>query len=166
MKKLCVFLVCAGAALAVADHLIITGSGGHGSAMTLNGRVGAFHYTAFKTIQAGHHDVLSGSLHFEESESHAGHRAVVKMGRPSSVSVSGNWCRFVGNGSLTRMVNGHEVTVHGVVTVNATDRRNTYHPHDPADIFRLTFTNGHGVTYGFDGLVHSGDLWVYRRHGH
>ena len=166
MKKFSAVLLALAATLALADHLIVTGSGGHGMATTVNGRMGNFHYSLFKTIQAGHHDVLSGSLQFEEVASHAGHRAVVKMGRPSTVTVHGNWCRVQGNGSLTRMVNGHEVTVHGSVTLNATDRRNNFHPHNPADIFRLTFTNGHGTTYAFDGLVTTGDLWVYTRHSH
>ncbi|MEO7453636.1 MAG: hypothetical protein ABIV13_02605 [Fimbriimonadales bacterium] len=168
LKKLCFLSVLCFAALAAASHILAIGSHGSGTATTQDGRNGSFHFSVVKRTAKGHHPTFEGSLRFEQHHNNHGPWILVEMGRPSVVSGGkGGVCEFAGTGSLTRVVEGHQQTVHGTVTARVVDRRNPHHtPHNPADLIRVSFVDKHNQTFTFDGTVHSGDLAVFSRQEH
>ena len=168
LKKLCFLSVLCLAALAVASHILAIGSHGSGTATTQDGRNGAFHFSVVKRTSQGHHPAFEGSLRLEQHHSKHGPWVLVQMGRPTVVNgVEGGVCEFSGPGSLTRLVEGHQQTVHGTVSANVVDRRNPHHtPHNPPDLIRVRFVDKHNQTFMFDGTVHSGDLVVFSRQEH
>lgn len=166
-KKVLIIATAALAAIVLADHILVIGSSGRGTATTHDGRVGTFHYSVSKRTAPEHHPQFHGSLSFEQHHNHHGPWVRIQMGTPSVVNgVDGGVCEFSGRGSLTRMVKGHQVTEHGTVSARVVDRRDPHHtPHNPPDLFLVRFTSAH-TTFLFDGTVHSGDLVVFHRREH
>jgi hypothetical protein len=162
MKKSLLIGIVALAAIALAVDGV-TGSEGQGTARTQDGRVGNFRYRAVK-ITRGEHTGYDGTLRFQQVANEHGRAALIEMGKPAGVEVTGNICRFRGPGSLTAVDNtGHRRTIRGMVAVMATDIRTHAHP-DGHDLFAIHFTNAdHNVTFDFEGAVGTGDLVVFTR---
>lgn len=146
------------AALALADHILVQGSSGQGTA-TGGGREGQFHYAA-ESRTDGVHTRLHGRLAF--TEHHAG--VTIMMGTLDKLAVNGNVATFNGRGSLTR---SGQHGVHGFVYVVATNNRDLHHPHNPPDTFSIEFHDEHhNMVYSFRGEVGHGDLTVFTRRAH
>lgn len=169
LKKLFLLAIVSCAAIAVADHILVVGSEGHGSALTSDGRRGNFDYRAVKTTAPHHRPRFDGQLRFEQLHTSAHRGVLIEMGRPSFVGVSGNVCEFGGAGVMrVQTASGHHELVRGRVSVRVVDNRHPHHEHehDP-DIFRIHFASLHGnISYSFEGLVDHGDLAVFSRHSH
>jgi hypothetical protein len=170
IKRLLLIGVAAIAACALADHILVVGSEGQGTAQSEDGRRGEFRYNVRKASTEGHRPRFDGSLRFAQVATSTHPGLVIEMGRPSYVEVppDSHVCEFGGPGVLVlRRLNGTREQIRGRVDCRVVDRRFPDHPENPADIFRIRFHAAHGDrTYSFEGLVTHGGLVVFRRRAH
>ncbi len=155
MKKPLVFAFAMLAASALAAGLLLS-SRGKGRTLTADGRAGSFDYSIAR--RTGSVTATTGSLRFEQQANANGPYALVTMGVPDVVGVSGKVCEFSGRGAITYLDHNRRVSQGGRVSVRVSDLHALGTSDGKSDTFRIRFAGEKRLTFEADGTVINGDL--------
>ena len=157
MKKPLVFAFAMLAASALAAGLLLS-SHGKGRTLTADGRAGSFDYSIVK--RTGGATITTGSLRFEQQPNANGPYALITMGVPDTVGVSGKVCEFSGRGVITYLDRNRRVSQGGRVSVRVNDLHALGTSDGKSDTFRIRFAGEKRLTFEADATVIDGDLVV------